>query len=124
MKDSSSSSSDDGLGGVGKKRKFDDEGDRNELHDDKTASGKEYSGLKMLRKTRSDALEGLNSLSREGSWSDDGDGDGGDSVQSSNYAAEEGDRAMTDASISASKRRYPPDTIARTPTFVRCEFRD
>lgn len=121
MKDSSSSSSDDGLGGVGKKRKFDDEGDLNELHDDKTASGKEYSGLKMLRKTRSDALEGLSSLSREGSWSDDGDG--GDSVQSSNYAAEEGDRAMTDANISVSKRRYPPDSVARTHTFVRCELR-
>lgn len=106
MKDSSSSS-DDGLGGVGKKRKFDEEGDLNELHDDKTANMKEYSGLKMLRKTRSDALEGLSSLSREGSWSDDGDGDGGDSVsvQGSNYAAEEGDRAMTDANPSALKRR-------------------
>jgi hypothetical protein len=86
---------------------------------------KEYSGLKMLRKTRSDALEGLSSLSREGSWSDDGDGDGGDSasVQGSNYAAEEGDRAMTDANPSALKRRYPPDSVTRTHTFGRCEFR-
>jgi hypothetical protein len=103
MKDSSSSSSDDGLSNGGKKRKYTEENEIDALHDDKD---EKENGLEVLRKGRSDALDGLSSLSREGSWSDNDDGGLVTEFKQVFTAEGDSDRTMTDANP-APKRRYP-----------------
>jgi hypothetical protein len=113
MKDSSSSSSDDGLSNGGKKRKYTEENEIDALHDVKDE--KEH-GLEVLRKGRSDALDGLSSLSREGSWSDNDDGGLVTEFKKVFTAEGDSDRTMTDANP-APKRRYPSPP---SHSVVRC----